>query len=64
MANVLGPKIEAIEENIEPTKLNQKTTLSTMITFTELITQSFEEMKKTKAAASPSASVRKMISNP
>ena len=53
MANVLGPKIEAIEENIEQTKLNQKTTLSTMIT-----------MKKTKAAASPSASVRKMISNP
>lgn len=53
MANVLGPKIESIEENIEQTKLDQKTTLSTMITFTESITQSFEEMKNTKAAAIP-----------
>lgn len=34
MAQVLGPKLETIEENIEQTKLDQKTTLSTMITFT------------------------------
>ena len=53
MANVLGPKIEAIEENIEQTKLDQKTVLSTMITFTESMTQSFEEMKNTKATEVP-----------
>lgn len=53
MANVLGPKIEAIEENIEQTKLDQKTTLSTMITFTESMTRSFEEMKNTKATEVP-----------
>lgn len=53
LSQVLGPKIEAIEENIEQTKLDQKTTLSTIITFTESMTQSFEEMKNTKAAAIP-----------
>jgi len=44
MAQVLGPNIESIEENIEQTKLDQKTTLSTMITFTESMTRSFEDM--------------------
>ena len=53
MAQVLGPKLETIEENIEQTKLDQKTALSTMITFTESMTLSFEEMKKTKAAEVP-----------
>ena len=47
MAQVLGPKLETIEENIEQTKLDQKTALSTMITFTESMTRSFEEMKNT-----------------
>ncbi len=53
VAQVLGPKLETIEENIEQTKLDQKTALSTMITFTESMTLSFEEMKKTKAAEVP-----------
>lgn len=53
VAQVLGPKLETIEQNIEQTKLDQKTALSTMITFTESMTQSFEEMKNTKAAAIP-----------
>ena len=53
VAQVLGPKLETIEQNIEQTKLDQKTVLSTMITFTESMTQSFEEMKKTKAAGTP-----------
>lgn len=53
MANVLGPKIETIEENVEQTKLDQKTTLSTIITFTESMTQSFEEMKNTKSTEVP-----------
>ncbi len=53
MAQVLGPKLETIEENIEQTKLDQKTVLSTMITFTESMTRSFEEMKNTKEAAIP-----------
>ena len=53
VAQVLGPKLETIEENIEQTKLDQKTALSTMITFTESMTRSFEEMKNTKAAAIP-----------
>ena len=53
MAQVLGPKLETIEQNIEQTKLDQKTVLSTMITFTESMTQSFEEMKNTKATEVP-----------
>ena len=53
MAQVLGPKLETIEENIEQTKLDQKTALSTMITFTESMTRSFEEMKNTKATEIP-----------
>lgn len=53
VAQVLGPKLETIEENIVQTKLDQKTALSTIITFTESMTQSFEEMKNTKAAAIP-----------
>ena len=53
VAQVLGPKLETIEENIEQTKLDQKTALSTMITFTESMTQSFEEMKNTKATEVP-----------
>ena len=53
MAQVLGPKLETIEENIEQTKLDQKTALSTMITFTESMTRSFEEMKNTKATEVP-----------
>lgn len=35
------------------TKLDQKTALSTMITFTESMTRSFEEMKNTKATEVP-----------
>ena len=53
VAQVLGPKLETIEQNIEQTKLDQKTALSTMITFTESMTQSFEEMKNTKATEVP-----------
>ena len=53
VAQVLGPKLETIEENIEQTKLDQKTALSTMITFTESMTRSFEEMKNTKATEIP-----------
>ena len=53
VAQVLGPKLETIEQNIEQTKLDQKTVLSTMITFTESMTQSFEEMKNTKATEVP-----------
>ncbi len=53
VAQVLGPKLETIEENIEQTKLDQKTALSTMITFTESMTRSFEEMKNTKATEVP-----------
>ena len=53
MAQVLGPKLETIEENIEQTKLDQKTALSTMITFTESMTRSFEDMKNTKATEVP-----------
>ena len=53
VAQVLGPKLETIEENIVQTKMDQKTVLSTMITFTESMTRSFEEMKNTKAAAIP-----------
>ena len=53
VAQVLGPKLETIEENIVQTKLDQKTVLSTMITFTESMTQSFEEMKNTKATEVP-----------
>lgn len=53
VAQVLGPKLETIEENIKQTKLDQKTALSTMITFTESMTQSFEEMKNTKATEVP-----------
>ena len=53
MAQVLGPKLETIEENIVQTKLDQKTALSTMITFTESMTRSFEEMKNTKATEVP-----------
>lgn len=53
VAQVLGPKLETIEQNIEQIKLDQKTVLSTMITFTESMTQSFEEMKNTKATEVP-----------
>ena len=53
VAQVLGPKLETIEENIEQTKLDQKTALSTMITFTDSMTRSFEEMKNTKATEVP-----------
>ena len=53
VAQVLGPKLETIEENIVQTKLDQKTALSTMITFTESMTRSFEEMKNTKATEIP-----------
>ena len=53
VAQVLGPKLETIEENIEQTKLDQKTALSTMITFTESMPRSFEEMKNTKATEIP-----------
>ena len=53
VAQVLGPKLETIEENIVQTKLDQKTALSTMITFTESMTRSFEEMKNTKATEVP-----------
>lgn len=53
VAQVLGPKLETIEENIEQTKLDQKTALSTMITFTESMTRSFEDMKNTKATEVP-----------
>ena len=35
------------------TKLDQKTALSTMITFTESMTRSFEDMKNTKATEVP-----------
>lgn len=53
VAQVLGPKLETIEENIEQTKLDQKTALSTIITLTESMTRSFEEMKNTKATEVP-----------
>lgn len=53
VAQVLGPKLETIEENIEQTKLDQKTALSTMITFTESMIRSFEDMKNTKATEVP-----------
>ena len=53
VAQVLGPKLETIEQNIEQTKLDQKTALSTMITFTESMIQSFEEMKRTKSTEVP-----------
>lgn len=53
VVEVLEPKIDTIQEDINQTKLDQKTTLATMITFTESMNQSFEEMKNTKAAAIP-----------
>mgnify|MGYP006375410583 CR=1 FL=1 len=53
VAQVLGPKLETIEENIEQTKMDQKTALSTMITFTESMTRSFEDMKNTKTTEVP-----------
>ena len=49
VVEVIEPKIDTIQEDINQTKLDQKTCLSTIITHNDSLKEAFEEMKQQKA---------------
>ena len=49
VVEVIEPKIDTIQQDINQTKLDQKTCLSTIITHNDSLKEAFEEMKQQKA---------------
>ena len=49
VVEVIEPKIDTIQQDINQTKLDQKTCLSTIITHNDSLKEAFEEMKQRKA---------------
>ena len=49
VVEVIEPKIDTIHEDINQTKLDQKTCLSTIISNNDSLKEAFEEMKQQKA---------------
>ena len=49
VVEVIEPKIDTIQEDINQTKLDQKTCLSTIITHNDSLKEAFDEMKQQKA---------------
>ena len=49
VVEVIEPKIDTIQEDINQTKLDQKTCLSTIVTHNNSLKEAFEEMKQQKA---------------
>ena len=49
VVEVIEPKIDTIQQDVNQTKLDQKTCLSTIITHNDSLKEAFEEMKQQKA---------------
>ena len=49
VVEVIEPKIDTIQQDINQTKLDQKTCLSTIVTHNNFLKEAFEEMKQQKA---------------
>lgn len=59
MVNVIAPEINTIKEDISQARLDQKTVITSVQACADSLKESFDEMKKTKAAGTPITVCRK-----